>query len=286
MSAFGMMNALMAPGLTPNASRVYAYLVFRANGARVCWPRVDEIAADLHMSERNVMVATKALKAAGFIAMTKRYKDTNNYHIPDTPGLHDRPEFTRKAPSLDSADVDLTKTAAEPESDLTKTAVMGSNGAEIANLGCQKQHSDLTKTAPESVQQESIKKGTLLRNAAPSAPAIPPDIRRELFGEGLAIVRALTGKPDGASRALLGRFCKQASDDCARVLDVLRRAADHRPVDPVSFVFGALNPKPRVSAFDQMHTELGTRSLWLDDEDDPAPLIEQPSLRMIAGGVR
>lgn len=73
------------------------------------------------------------------------------------------------------------------------------------------------------------------------ADAPPPDARAELWGDGLALLRGLTGKPDGPSRGLLGRLVKAARDDCPAVMRALRTAADLRPVDPVPWLMAALN---------------------------------------------
>jgi len=77
--------------------------------------------------------------------------------------------------------------------------------------------------------------------ASLGADAPPPDARAELWGDGLALLRGLTGKPDGPSRGLLGRLVKAARDDCPAVMRALRSAADLRPVDPVPWLMAALN---------------------------------------------
>jgi hypothetical protein len=72
----------------------------------------------------------------------------------------------------------------------------------------------------------------------PSEP--PPDARTVLFREGLDRVRRLTGKPPKAARSLLGRWLREAGDDCALLAAVLHQAEAARPLDPVPWVTAAL----------------------------------------------
>lgn len=85
---------------------------------------------------------------------------------------------------------------------------------------------------------------TNVSGASLPATVVPIDARTALFHEGLDILRALVGKPDGPSRQLLGKWLKAAGDDARLVLTVLQRAADARPAEPVAWIEGALKPKP------------------------------------------
>lgn len=280
MSAYAMANAMMQPDLTPIQKIVYAHLIFRANGARVCWPSVSEIAADLDISERRVMMATKVLQgcldeackcrkgvSCGKIVrikVTPRHKATNNYFILDVPGLYDLPVWSRRKRSAERTPMPYD----DDEADLTKTK--GDENDRVEPIGDENdtQAPEFTLTQTTSwgdendtplVQQESNKGSTSLRSA--------PDVRAEVFTEGLQIIRSLTGKPEGGSRRLLGQMCKTAGDDCARVMAALRNALDHRPAEPVSFILGSLRPR---STFETIHAKLGTTSLWatINDDDD------------------
>lgn len=72
------------------------------------------------------------------------------------------------------------------------------------------------------------------------AGASPIDIRQKLWTEGLATFRSLTGKPEAASRAVIGRLCKAAGDDCAVVMGAITRAASDRPGDLVAWLMGVV----------------------------------------------
>lgn len=73
------------------------------------------------------------------------------------------------------------------------------------------------------------------------ADAPRADVRDEVWGDGLALLRGLTGKPEGSTRALLGRLLKTARDDCPAVMRALREAAGLRPVEPVAWLTAALS---------------------------------------------
>jgi hypothetical protein len=83
-----------------------------------------------------------------------------------------------------------------------------------------------------------------LRSEAPKlAPDEPPDARKVLWSEGLSRLRRITGKPDGAARSLLGRWCKAAGDDCALVSSLLFEAERDRPGEPIAWVEAAIQSR-------------------------------------------
>lgn len=286
-------------GLPKHERWVFTSLAERADADLHCNPTLPVLALDAAISPGSTFKAVHALEARGLIKIESK-ADGLHYYIqrPDEAVQNPRPVngngFSPPWRNADAADI------MEPPENIPDTILHAVQDAPVdvsesilppvqdADPSILSPVQDASYTPCKMYNESppsSPHEGTLLRNDALCAHPLP-DVRRELFREGLAIVRGLTGKPDGSARALLGKFCKAGRDDCAHVLAVLRQAVDLRPAEPISFVFGALNPKPRVSAFDQMHAELGTRSLWLDD-DDPAPLIEEPPpLRMIAGGAR
>jgi Helix-turn-helix domain len=199
MSA-AMMNALMTPGLTPNESRVYAYIVGRANGARVCWPTVEDIAADLKMSRRAVIDATTELhghpanpeKKIPFrpklIDVKRRYRQSNNYVVIDVPGLYDKPLYAgrdKSAPAFAWSD------GADPDPGVQIPAhVSPDPGVQIPAhvpetppLECKIPHSGVQISAPESVLQESIKEekeeSSLRSERAPASNVVMLSVANE-----------------------------------------------------------------------------------------------------------
>lgn len=66
------------------------------------------------------------------------------------------------------------------------------------------------------------------------------DVRAQLFTEGVSRLRSLTGNTEPQVRAMLGKLCKDANDDCARVLEALRQAESVRPVAPFPWLRQAL----------------------------------------------
>ncbi len=83
------------------------------------------------------------------------------------------------------------------------------------------------------------------RKVQPSADAVPAsvatgDVRTQLFREGLATLRRISGKTDAQSRSLLGRWLRDARDDAARLLSLLRQAEDTRCADPIAWISASL----------------------------------------------
>jgi len=83
------------------------------------------------------------------------------------------------------------------------------------------------RTEQNGSKKESKEERTNLRLAPAVADAPPP--RREIWEIGPKIVRNLTGRTEGGSRQLLGQMLKAANDDCAKVLEVLKRAERDPP---------------------------------------------------------
>lgn len=76
---------------------------------------------------------------------------------------------------------------------------------------------------------------TFLRSDAPTAAdtsgqiaTTPFDARKLVRTEGIATLRRLTGKTEGAARSFMGKLLSAARDDCAAVLTALRECPDTR----------------------------------------------------------
>lgn len=98
----------------------------------------------------------------------------------------------------------------------------------------------------ETETYSSVPNGTGLPAPAdtPAVTALPVDWRERLFRQGLASVRQLTGKPDGAARALLGRWLRDALDDARKVLRTIEDAQEQQAADPVAWIEAALKTRP------------------------------------------
>lgn len=80
---------------------------------------------------------------------------------------------------------------------------------------------------------------------ADAAPPAPIDARTEIWRGGLTILRRLTGKAEGTSRAFMGRFVKALADDCAAGMAILHEAEDLRPGEPEAWLMAAANARNR-----------------------------------------
>jgi uncharacterized protein YdaU (DUF1376 family) len=114
------------------------------------------------------------------------------------------------------------------------------------------------QTNMQMPQQLQVLEQTHARDASPSqspsktssqnsgpADRRAVDARAELWASGLPLIRQLVGKSESASRALLGRF--------------LRQAADLRPAEPVAWITAALQNRAESkvkTAIDNQYAEL------------------------------
>jgi hypothetical protein len=81
------------------------------------------------------------------------------------------------------------------------------------------------------------------RPAAVAAGPPPAGQRAQLFSEGLAMLRVLTGKPDRAGRASIGMLLGKCGDDCAKVFNAIWDAGEVRPADPMAWLVAAVQPR-------------------------------------------
>lgn len=117
-----------------------------------------------------------------------------------------------------------------------------------------------------STRESEGKEGRKKEPFASLRPVEPvqPDARALLFSEGVATVRAMTGKPDKHVRSLIGLMLKNRRDDCAATLAAIHEGAELRPADPVAWLLG---PRRRRSANDKIRED------WnLSTFADPAAL--------------
>jgi hypothetical protein len=270
MSGKSIMAALTTPDLNPTDRLVYAYLVGKANGARMCWRSIPEIRSDLGIKSRaTICASTGRLSKKGLIRVQRRMRGANYYHIQDPDGR-------------------LYGTAAngtgwhapwhDPEPDVQdsahQTAEMAPEPAEMAPIpdvqdsahqAPDVQHSihqnpipDVQDSAHRDVQQtghqESSKKDSkevnpvLRTGPAAMPPADPPpvpDVRTVLWREGREILRTLTGQPYSAAGGQIGRFLKEAGQDCTIVLDALRAANREQPAEPVPWIVRGIQTRRR-----------------------------------------
>lgn len=188
-----IMRALGTPGLTHAEARVYAYYVGRANGARLCWPGIDETSRDLDdMPGRTIMAANRRLVELGRLRVERRYKDTSHYFILDPDGRifgeQKVSDVQKTAPQV--APSDLQETAPQT-SDLQNSAPQKNS-----HLRRKKPLSDLQKTVSESKTQESLKKDSRQRRTRAREKPIPMPVDWEPTDEDRAYATAHGRNPD------------------------------------------------------------------------------------------
>jgi hypothetical protein len=103
--------------------------------------------------------------------------------------------------------------------------------------------SDVTQPSRDGVVTlQETETETEITEPSGSDAASPVDPRQQLWSEGVSILKAITGKTDGAARQIVGKWCKAASDDCALILSKIRTAQAERVGDPVSWITAAVKP--------------------------------------------
>lgn len=111
-----------------------------------------------------------------------------------------------------------------------------------------------------------------------SGAVAPIDPRQQLWSEGIAILKSITGKTDGAARQLIGRWCRDAGDDCAAILSKIQTAQRERIGDPAAWITAALKPRhrpPKPQSIGDMFREDAMRmGLIHEPDDDQARRLE------------
>jgi len=235
----------------------------------------DEVLADLAMCEPRKWQAIKALALRGWV----KCSDGRLYHPvvaekartawASKIAQRDRTEAARKAKAEKKKQERLSGGGQPPDGAATETvteSVTDNVTKIVTRLATDTVTTSVTDIATETVtaskrERDLTKEGRKNQCYALDAEASlqpPPDVRQELWSEGLALIRGVTGKSDQQSRALLGKLVKAANDDCAGVLAALRAASDLRPVDPIPWLIRAVQPRTSTgSAFLDMIAEEG-----------------------------
>lgn len=150
------------------------------------------------------------------------------------------------------------KSAKMSEKQAENARKMHAKKADINDLTSAKAHASTTTKEESKKETEAT---PLTQASLPAVILTPPpkqvipDVRSELWAEGLPIIRGLTGKPEGAARGILGKLVKDCRDDCALALGILREARDLRPVGELAAWLTAA-AKARADPRAKMHAAL------------------------------
>jgi hypothetical protein len=102
-------------------------------------------------------------------------------------------------------------------------------------------HSTNGSDGKEGIGEEGKKIPEANASGAADDPPKPvySDARHELWGEGKRMLGEL-GIPVSKAGPLMGQWLKESGDDCPGVLDAIRRAREHKAVDPIAWIVRAL----------------------------------------------
>lgn len=98
------------------------------------------------------------------------------------------------------------------------------------------------------IESKSVEANASTGGSPPAGAEVLPevlDVRTRLFRSGLASLRQLTGKGDGACRKLIAQWLKNTDDDCVLVLRAIEDAEMQRPAEPVAWILGAMRHRIR-----------------------------------------
>jgi hypothetical protein len=96
----------------------------------------------------------------------------------------------------------------------------------------------------DEVEEEDQTSETIVSGAeAPTVEnVVPIDAKTALFRDGLRTLSAISGRPEGTLRSIIGKWLKLAGDDCAAVHAAINRARDQRVIEPIAWIEKALKP--------------------------------------------
>jgi len=105
----------------------------------------------------------------------------------------------------------------------------------------------------EKVREEER---TDLRSDAIASPM--PDARSVLWSSGVEMLARMTGKPPKAVKGIVGKWAKDAKDDCAMLNAIMADCAEVRPGDPIAWISAGITARMKPP----------DKFAWLDN---PAP---------------
>lgn len=107
----------------------------------------------------------------------------------------------------------------------------------------QKQQADDANAMRPESERNATRAGVTTTTISRKKESVPSersdasvDWRAKLWSDGLSSLMRQTGKTEGAARQLLGKWSRDAKDDCRRVFDAVSTAEKERIGDPVSWV--------------------------------------------------
>lgn len=107
---------------------------------------------------------------------------------------------------------------------------------------------------------------------ASASDAVPAsrDVRDVLWSDGLSTLSRISGKTQGASRSMIGKWLRDSADDCALVLAKIRQAEAERIGDPVAWISRAVKPRDPPMTVGDIFREDAKRMGIIDDEPSQA----------------
>lgn len=191
------------------------------------------------------MVRDNERSEGGRAAIAKRWANKGNDQDPTSD-----PDSGPNRSGSDNGGQGAATKAAKPASENETTLLIGENAGATKNASFEEKQASSASDpnrGPRSLEAEAEAEAeegrTLASLGATAEPPPPADARTALWTEGLARLRRLTGASDRSARAMLGRLCRDARDDCALVSCLLFEAERDRPGDPSAWLVAAIRSR-------------------------------------------
>lgn len=136
-------------------------------------------------------------------------------------------------------DVELAR-AGELSEARAKAGKMGGKASAKARLAKQTSSKGSSKREAKPNHSESYKKDSVANATAEPAA---PDLRAQLFTEGLRLLAEMSGRTPDSCRSLVGRWLKLTADEALHVLAAIQDAHRNRVADPTAWITATLQAR-------------------------------------------
>lgn len=124
---------------------------------------------------------------------------------------------------------------------------------------------------PEKAEDKAQKPEARSQISDASASAGPVDFREKVWTEGVASIARLTGKTTASAKSMVGKWLRDARDDCRLVLQKIQQAEAERIGDPVPWISAAIRPPPKPPTIGEMFRQDAQRMGVLPNDQTTSP---------------
>lgn len=251
------------------AKVVLIVLADHADDTGECWPSMTRMTLFTGLGERTVRNAIRDLEKLTIISTApSRGRSTNTYKLAIERSFTFTPE-RKKRPTNPALHAGLNGTSTRHLPPVNPAPPAANPASHTVNPA---------PPAPKPLEPSL----TINEPPTPATTAAVPDARTMLFRDGLMTLMHLTGKPAAPSRALIGKWLRDAKDDCSRLHKEISQAAEDRRADPVGWITAALKTSIVQSSPLDTADEFGVAA-WVGRQDIKMGDVKGKSVACING---